>query len=71
MIPLKEESQGCMVDRDVLFFLVIRNCNGKVQGVTVIPSPVVIIVVVDGKSQSIPRMFYNEKRAPVKQLQVT
>lgn len=64
VIALQEESQGRVVNRDVVLCLFGRNRDGEVQGVTVIPSPAVIVVV-GGKIRSIPRTFCNEKRAPV------
>lgn len=56
MIALEEESQGRVIDRDVL--RVAGNRDGKVQEVTVITSP-----PADTEVRLIPRMFCNKKNA--------
>lgn len=54
VIALKKESQGCVIDRDVL--RIAGNRDGKVQGVTVVPSPPAKDV-----ARLVPRMLCNEK----------
>lgn len=54
VITLEKESQGRVIDRDVL--RVAGNRDGKVQGMTMVPGPPAKV-----EARFVPRMLYNEK----------
>lgn len=53
VIALKKESQGRVIDRDILR---VGNRDGEVQGMTVVSSPPAEV-----EARLVPRMFCNEK----------
>ena len=64
VIAFEEEPQRRVIDRDVL--RVAGNRDGKVQGVTVVPSP-----QAEAKARFVPRMLCNEKERPMSTYIVT